>query len=162
MLLTSKGGNRVTPDAGAGDKSADGIPTSKGGITEEQNALANGIVTNIKYQVTSIYECDNKKQLTNYYHVSLGSHPMTTLVAAAKSGFLRGCPGFNAKAISKFIGVEEATEMGHMRQLQKGKGSTTTKSKGGRPKKDIADIERSAAINDSIALPLQAPGNEKN
>ena len=161
MLLTSKGGNRVTPDSDAGDESADGIPTSKGGITEEQNALANGTVANINYQVASIYECDNKEQLTKYYHASLGSHPKTTLIAAAKSGFLRGCPGFNAKAISKFIGVEEATEMGHMRQLQKGKGSTTTKSKRGRPKKDIDAIERSAAIDDSIALPLQEPGNEK-
>ena len=48
MLLTSKGGNRVTPDADAGDDSADGIPTSKGGIMEERNALANGTVVDIK------------------------------------------------------------------------------------------------------------------
>ena len=35
MLLTSKGGNRITLDADAGDESADGIPTSKGGIMKE-------------------------------------------------------------------------------------------------------------------------------
>ena len=115
MLLTSKGGNRITPDPDPTDNSPDGLATSKGSITDEQNALANGIVTNINYQVASIYKCDNKEQLTKYYHASLGSHPKTTLIAAAKKDFLRGYHGFTAAAICKFIGVKEATKMGHMR-----------------------------------------------
>ena len=90
------------------DNSPDELSTSKGGTTDEQ-ALANRIVTDIDYQVSSIYECDNKEQLTKYYHASFGSHPKTTLIAAAKKGFLRGCPGFTAAAISKFIGIEEVT-----------------------------------------------------
>ena len=86
--------------------------------------------------------------------LGLGSHLKTTLIAAAKRNFLRGCPGFNVKAISKFIGTKEATEMGHMRQLQKRKGSTTTKSKRDWPNNAIAATEISAAINDVIALLL--------
>ena len=112
MALTSKGGNYITPDTEEEDpEAADGM-----------------IMATIQYHVHSIYECDNKEQLIKYYHSSLGSHPKTTLISAAKSGYLRGLPGFNAKAISKFIAIEEATEMGHLRQIQKGVRSTKLKS----------------------------------
>ena len=144
MLITMQGGNRITPNPDPTDTSPDGLCTSKGGTadglctskggTTDEEAHANAIVTDIDFQVSSTYECNNKEQLTKYYHASLDSHPKSTLIAAAKKGFLRGCPGFTAAAISKFIGIEEATEMGHMRQTQQGKGSTTTKSKRGRPK----------------------------
>ena len=66
------------------------------------------------------------QQLINYYHASLGSHPKTTLIKAAKAGYLKGCPGLTAEAIRKYISVEDATEMGHMKQTQQGKDSTTT------------------------------------
>ena len=94
-------------------------------------------------------------------HSSLGSHPKTTLISAAKSGYLRGLPGFNAKAITKFIVVEDATEMGHMRQVQKGVKSTTTKSNRGRPKSQPDALERTAAIDNTIYIPTQEPGNAK-
>ena len=74
----------------------------------------------IDYHFYSIYECYNKEQLIKYYHAILGSHPKTTLIAAANEGYLTGCPGLTASAISKFIVIEYATEMGHMKQLQKG------------------------------------------
>ena len=86
---------------------------------QNHDSFANSMVTDIEYHVASIYECNNKEQLTKYYHASLGSHPKSTLIAAANKGYLRGCPGFTAKAISKYIGIEEVTEMGHMRQIQK-------------------------------------------
>ena len=82
----------------------------------------------IQYHVASVYECNNKEQLTKYYHSSLGSHLKTTLVSAAKSVNLWGLPGFNAKSISKFIGVKDATEMGHLKQIQNEVKSTTIKS----------------------------------
>ena len=66
-------------------------------------------------QVNSIYECENKEQLIKYYHASLCSHPKTVLIAAADAEYLRGCPGLNATGIRKYIGVEYATEMGHMK-----------------------------------------------
>ena len=118
MALTSKGGNRITPDTKEEDL---------------QSSYGMAMAT-IQYHMASVYECDNKEQLTKYYHSSLGSHPKTTLISAAKSGYLRGLPGFNAKAITKFIGVEDATEMGHMRQIQKRVKSTTTKLSRGEPK----------------------------
>ena len=39
----------------------------------------------------------------------------------------------DAQEISKFIGVEEATEMGHMKQTQQVIKSTTIKSRRGQP-----------------------------
>ena len=146
MLITMKGGNRITPDPDPTDTSPDGLCTSKGGTAEalfaskggtaetlfaskggtaepvltsnggttNKEAFVNATVTDFDFQVSSVYECNNKEQLTKYYHASFGSHPKSTLIAAAKKGFLRGCPGFDAAAISKFIGIEEATEMGHI------------------------------------------------
>ena len=121
MALTSKSGNRITLDTQEEDLQS-----------PDEMAMAT-----IKYHVASVYECENKEQLTKYYHSSLGSHPKTTLISAAKIGYLRWIPGFNAKAITKFIGVEDATEMGHMRQVHKGVKSTTTKSNRGRPKSQL-------------------------
>ena len=112
MALTSKGGNRITTDTQEDDlQTADGMT-----------------MATIQYHSALVYECNNKEQLTKYYHSSLGSHPKSTLISAAKSGYLRGLPGFNAKSISKFIGVEDTTEMGHLRQTQKGVKSTSIKS----------------------------------
>jgi hypothetical protein len=85
-------------------------------------------------QANSIYECESKEQLVKYYHASLCSHPKTSLIVAADAGYLRGCPGFNAAAIRKHIGIEYATKMGHMKQVQKGTRSTHIKSNRGRLK----------------------------
>ena len=115
----------------------------------------------IHYHVASVHEYKNIEQLTKYYHSSLGSHPKTTLISSAKNGYLRGLPGFNAKSISKFIGVEDATEMGHLKQIQKGVKSTTIKSNRGRPKSSTDALERTAAINDTISIPTQEPGYAK-
>ena len=79
----------------------------------------------ISYSVNSIYEYQNKQQFIKYYHAALGSHPKRTLAAAAKKGYLKGLPRLTADAINKFIGVEDATEMGHMRELPAGTRSTT-------------------------------------
>ena len=114
--LTSEGGGRITPPTPL----AEYDPSS-------------GMVFHA--QVNSIYECKNKEQLIKDYHASLGSHPKATLIAAANAGYLRGCPGLNVTAIRKHIGIEDATEMGHMKQVQQGVRSTTTKSRRGRPQK---------------------------
>ena len=86
-------------------------------------------------EVNVIYECKNTEQLTQYFHASLGSHTRRLLLAAAEAGYLRGCPSFMTAAIRKYIGVEVATECGHMKQIQQDTRSTTMKSKRGRPKK---------------------------
>jgi len=92
-------------------------------------------------EVNSIYECQNKEQLTKYYHSALGSHPKTTLIEAANAKYLRGCKGLDATAIRKYIDVEEATEMGHMNQIQQGYRSTTKVSNKGWPSKLVAAIQ---------------------
>jgi hypothetical protein len=74
-------------------------------------------------QINSIYECGNKEQLVKCFHASLGSHPKA--IAAVDAGYLRGCPGIDAPFIRKYIGIEDATEVGHMKQVQKGVRSTT-------------------------------------
>ena len=56
-----------------------------------------------------------QKNLIKYYHASLGSHPKRTLIEAENSGYLKGCPGLTSAAISKYVSVEDAMEMGHMK-----------------------------------------------
>ena len=115
----------------------------------------------MNWSVNSIYECDNKEQLIKYYHASLGSHVKSTLAFAAKAGYLQGCPGLTAEAINKFISVEEATEMGHMRKTPAGVRSTTTESKRGRTPKEEHAIERQEAAEETTACPEQEPDNKK-
>ena len=98
------------------------IPMSEPGLSNPSNCL---IMATIHWSVNSIYECNNKEQLIKYYHSSLGSHPKPTLAFAAKSGYLQGCPGLKADAINKFIAIEDATELGHMRAAPAGRRSTT-------------------------------------
>ena len=107
--LTSEGGHRMVPDT-----------------PPEEYDPSDGLIFNAS--VNSIYECENKEQLIQYYHASLGSHPKTTLIAAADAGYLRGCPGLDATSIRKHIDIKVATEMGHMKQKQKGVLSTKTRS----------------------------------
>ena len=124
--ITLKGGNRVTPDT-----------------APEECGLSNGgVFATIECHVNSIHECENKYQLIKYYHASLGSHPKTTLIEAAKVGYLIGCPRMDARSISKFIGIEESTKMGHMKQIQQGTKSTTMKSGRGRPAKLTQQSDR--------------------
>jgi hypothetical protein len=94
-------------------------------------------------------------------HASLGSHPKTTLIAAANAGYLKGCPGLTAPSISKFIAIEDATEMGHMKQVQQGVRSTSRKSNRGRTQQASEESPRSLAIDDALATPEQSPGNQK-
>jgi hypothetical protein len=138
--LCSEGGERITPHT-----------------SPEEYDPTSGIV--FQAEINSIYECENKEQITKYFHASLGSHPKATLIEAANSNYLRGCPGLDATAIRKFIAVEDATEMGHMKQSQQGVRSTTTKSNRGRPAKLIQ--EREEAHQDAISVPKQSPNNEK-
>ena len=98
--------------------------------------------TAIEYHANSIYECENKENMIKYYHASIGSHPKTTLISAAKAGYLKGFPGLNSEAIIKYISVEYATEIGHMKQIQQGRRSTTTKLRRGIPTKLIQQLER--------------------
>ena len=67
----------------------------------------------------------------------------------------------NAQAISKFIGVEELTEMGHMKQTQQDTKSTTMKSRRGIPAKITQQLDRTDAIHDAIFVPTQEPKNKK-
>ena len=65
--------------------------------------------------VLSVYEFENKQKMIKYYHASLGSHPKRTLIEAANAGYLKGCPILTASEISKYVSVEDATEMGQMK-----------------------------------------------
>ena len=97
--LTSKGEKRSTP------------PTDP----EEYDPSSGMVLSVIKYQANSIYKCENKQKLIKYYHAGLVSHPKRAPIESANSGYLKGCPGLTAAAIRKYVSVEDATEMGHMK-----------------------------------------------
>ena len=110
-----------------------------------------------------IYECSGAEELTKFYHAALDSHPKSTLIGAAKAGYLKGFPEFTQERISKFIKIEEATEAGHLRKTPAGTRSTTTQSKRGRPStaKGTHAEERQAAAVDAMTVPTQEPSNKK-
>ena len=111
-----------------------------------------------------IYECSGAEELTKFYHAALDSHPKSTLIGAAKAGYLKGFPEFTQERISKFIKIEEATEAGHLRKTPASTRSTTTQSKRGRPPtaKETHVEERQAAMIDAMTVPKQEPSNKKN
>ena len=83
----------------------------------------------LHYLLNSIYECKNKEQLMKkYMHASLGSHPKTTLIAAANTDYPKGFPGMTASSTSKFIAIEDDTKIGHMKQIQQGQRAPITPS----------------------------------
>ena len=84
--------------------------------------------------LTTLYQCGNLRELVQYLHACLFSHPKSTLNAAAKVGYLRGFPGLTVENISKYINVSYETEAGHMRATPHGTRSTTKTSTRGRPR----------------------------
>ncbi len=115
------------------------------------------IMAAMEWSINSIYECQNKEQLLKYHHASLGSHPKSTLSNTARAGYLQGCPGLTQDAINKFIMVEDATEMGHMKKSPAGARSTTKKR--GKSKEFL--LEQQEASAEAMATPVQEPGNQK-
>ena len=67
----------------------------------------------------------------------------------------------DAQEISKCIGVEEATNMGHMKKTQQGIKSTTIKSGRGRPSKIKQQSDRTNATQYAIYVPTQEPKKRK-
>ena len=120
--------------------------------------LNNGLILSIN--LTALYDCKSTAQLVKYYHACFGSHPVSTLIAAVKKGYLRGCPGFTEKNIRKYLGNEEATDLGHMKLKQQGTRSTTTISNRGRPRKQQGQ-HGDDAIDDAQTIPAQEPHNKK-
>ena len=119
---------------------------------EDYNAISGTICMGVGYN-------QNKQHFIKYYHVVLGSHPKLTLVAAAKKSYLKGLPGLTAEAINTYVGVEDTTEMGHMREVPSGTCLTTKQTNRGRPALDI--LERDATTEDAMAILQQEPYNAK-
>ena len=109
--------------------------------------------------VLSVYEFENKQHLIKYYHASLGSHTKRTLIEAANAGYLKGCPGLTAAAISKYVSVEDAKDIGHMKQKQQGTQSTTNSSRRGRSSQHTHKADTAASTADAISLPTQEQDN---
>ena len=82
-------------------------------------------------------------------------------MVAIKREHLKEFKGLAPERVNTHIGVEYATEAGHMRALPKGVRSTTSTSKRGRPKNNQLDTERDAAADEAAALPVQFQGNKK-
>ena len=143
LCITDDGSNWIQPD-----------------VTHlEFDTQTGTLYTTVNWSANNVYECQNQQQLIKYYHAALSSHPKRTLAAAAKSGYLQECPGLTAKVISKFLGTDETTKKGHMKQTPSGKQSTTTKFNQDRSPVDI--LERDAAADDAAAIPEEEPHNRR-
>ena len=96
------------------DNTNKNIPSKDPAEYDGASGMVLGVEEKVNLSINSIYECENTEQLIKYYNASLGSHLKLTLVAAEKEGYLRSFPGLTAKRINRHIGVEFATEAGHM------------------------------------------------
>ena len=149
MSISKDESNRITPDTDPSEY--DG---SKGIIMAAE--------TTIQWSINSIYQCENTEQLIKYYHASLASHPKATLAFAQQQGYLKGFPGLTLRLINKYIGVEIATEAGHMRAFPKGVRSTTKTSNRGRPRSNKPTEEEVAnAVADATTIPEQTMNNKR-
>ena len=72
----------------------------------------------------SIYECENTKQLVQFYHATMGFPTTSTWCKAIDAGYFQGWPDLMSQRMQKFIKVANETEMGHMDQQQAGTRST--------------------------------------
>ena len=83
------------------------------------------------------------------------------MIEAAKAGYLKGCLGMDAQAIRKFIGVEESTNMGHMKQIQQGTKSTTMKSRRRLQAKMTQQSDRTESMHYAISVLTQEQKKRK-
>ena len=133
------------------------VPDFEANLEDSCNGL---IMQSIQWSINSMCECENKQQLMKFYHASLGSYTKHTLYATAKAGYLQECLGLTPEVINKYISVEGATEMGHMRATPAGKQSTT-KKRGASEASLQFEAERKEAEADAIATPEQELHNQK-
>lgn len=62
----------------------------------------------------SIYECENQKQLSQFYHTVLFSPVKSTLLKAAKAGYLKWYPSLKPKVIKNLPATMDSTKKRHM------------------------------------------------
>jgi hypothetical protein len=92
----------------------------------------------------SLYDYSNTQQLIRFYHASLFSPVVSTLINAINKGYLKGFPGLTATRVRRHITIDNATAKGYMDQTRQGQRST-------HPTSIFAD--------DSVDVPTPAPGN---
>ena len=88
---------------------------------------SNDAPTDVKipdFFANSIYECNNTRQLIEFYHATMGYPVTSTWCKAIDAGYFQGWPGLTSKRVRKFIKVVPETEKGHMDQQRAGTRST--------------------------------------
>ena len=149
MDISRDDSNKITPDTDPSEY--DG---SKGMVMAAE--------ATIHWCINAIYQCENTEQLIKYYHASLSSHPKATLAFAEQQDYLKGFPCLSARLINKYIGVELATEAGHMRAFPKGVRSTSKPSNRGRPRNHAPTKEElTNAVVEATSIPQQTSGNKR-
>ena len=63
-----------------------------------------------------LHECENIKQLIQFYHATMASPEISTWCKAIDSGYFQGWPSLTYKRVREHIKVVYETEMGHMDQ----------------------------------------------
>ncbi len=72
-------------------------------------------------EANSLYECDNKYQLIDFYHATLNYPVVSMLVKAINQDYLKGFAGLTSRQVCQHIKVNKETENGHMDQSYQGK-----------------------------------------
>ena len=106
----------------------------------------------------SVYECDNTKQLIQFYHATMGNPVLSTWCKAIDAGYFRGWPGLTSKRVRKYIKVSEPTEMGHMDQRRTGIRSTKTTDTEGDSMEQVQHRQTTTATTSTRPL-LTSMGN---
>ena len=67
----------------------------------------------------AMYDCATERQLVQFYHATCFSPTKSTWINAIKKGYFKGWPGLSADLVQRHLGVEVATEKGHLDQRRK-------------------------------------------
>ena len=91
-----------------------------------------------------LYECENIKQLIQFYHATIFSPVISTWCKAIDAGYFQGWTSLTSRRVREHIKVVDETEMGHMDQRRTGIRSTRPKSK--QPPRPTSEQEMADAM----------------
>ena len=98
-------------------------------------------------QAHSIYECENIRQLMNFYYATMGYPAISTWCKAINRGYFQGWPGLTSTRVRWFIKPSEHHLGGHLDQCKQGIRST--------------ESPPTTSLPDPMAEPPQLPLNDK-
>jgi hypothetical protein len=101
----------------------------------------------------TIYECQNTKQLINFYYATMGYPVISTWCKAIDKGYCKGWTDLTSERVRQFIKPSQASEQGHMDQKRANVRSTkSSPDREASPEPDLMVEHKQAPNNDKTNM----------